>query len=74
MHDNEYASDRIRIQRVFKEHGYVMTQFECYSLWRSYSESYAANWIALPEDDDELWATLDFIKGSHAWWDDMIKQ
>lgn len=58
----EYSSDKIRIQRVFREHGHIMTHIECDILWRAYSDMYAAHWIALPEDDDELWAILDFAK------------
>lgn len=51
----EYREDSIRIKRVAWDHGVDLTINQAEKAWLAYSDSMAAGWMGLPEDDIELW-------------------
>lgn len=56
----DHHSDCHRIQEVLLRNGYTSTLKDCYDLWSDYSYSYAAGWLYLPEEDEELWNTIQY--------------
>ena len=48
-----------RIQEVLLKNGYSSLLEDCGNLWDDYSDSYAAGWLGLPEDDGDLWNILE---------------
>jgi hypothetical protein len=55
----EYRLDELdecqRIKKVLIKNGYINTGLrDAMGLWSDYSEEYAAGWLGLPEDDEEL--------------------
>lgn len=42
------------IRKVLFEKGYDATLDECYYLWEMVSRDSHANWLKVPDDDDEL--------------------
>lgn len=59
-HQQRHASDVERIQRVALSHGVLLGWMDAYSLWDNHSDSYAAGWLFLPDNDDELWNTIKY--------------
>jgi hypothetical protein len=53
-HHYEYQSDINRIVQVFANRGYDISYSEAYIAWRAFSDSMAANWMMLGEEDDEV--------------------
>lgn len=49
-----YETDIERIVSVLKSNGYEVTPEIAYRLWKRYSASYAAGFLALPDDDKIL--------------------
>lgn len=48
-------ADCERIQRVILEkHKVMVTLQQAHELWEEHSDSYAAGWLILPEDDDQI--------------------
>ena len=56
----QYPEDLERIQRILKERDYNATYEQCEQLWSAYSESMAAGWMGLPEDDEEVFEHISF--------------
>lgn len=53
--DIAYKYDCKRIQKCFLEEFNIFASLnDCYSLWKNYSDSYAASWMGLPDNDEEL--------------------
>jgi len=63
-HDHIYKSDCRRIQKAMIEEGALISLDEAYKLWEAYSDSMAAGWVGLPDDDEEisLRVNLDVLK------------
>ena len=59
-YSHEYHKDDCeRIQKVLLKKGYLSTLNNCYDLWDKFSDSMAAVWINVPEDDDdEIWYSI----------------
>lgn len=57
--NHRHIGDVIRIQRVVEQNGYEADLEACAYLWEEYSDRYAAGWIGLPEDDDDLWLEVE---------------
>lgn len=56
---HRWIDDVKRIQEVLLNNGYSSLLKDCGDLWEAYSDSYAAGWLGLPEDDEELWNILE---------------
>lgn len=54
-----YEEDCLRIQAILAGHETEATLEECQALWKLFSASYAAGWLALPETDRELWDRIE---------------
>ncbi len=57
-HDEQYKYDCEKIQIVLLKKGYIPTLNDCYDLWDKFSDSMAAGWINLPEDEEEIWYSI----------------
>lgn len=53
--NHRHIGDVVRIQRVAEQHGYEADLEACAYIWGYYSDTMAAGWINLPEDDEYLW-------------------
>ena len=51
-HHYEYTDDIERIVKVFADRGYEISREDCVKAWESYSESYAAGWMCLGDDEE----------------------
>lgn len=51
-HHYEYTNDITRIVKIFAERGYEISETDAVLAWELYSESYAAGWMCLGEDDE----------------------
>ena len=55
MTTSPYADDIERIQRVCAQRGRIISAQQAQTAWGEESESMAAGWLGLPEDDGLLW-------------------
>lgn len=53
-----YAEDTKRIRDVVRAKGYQCSLEQAKALWSEYSDSMAAGWLHLPDDDDELFGCI----------------
>jgi len=53
-----HPDDVQRIVRLFREHGYDVSPLEARAVWSIHSGGFAAGWLTLPADSDELWQVL----------------
>lgn len=51
-------NDINRIRKTLNEHYFDMLISDIYNLWNKYSNKSSANWLILPEDDNELFDVL----------------
>lgn len=49
-----YQKDVDRIVRIMKGKGYLITDEDAYKIWLDYSERVSANWLILPDSDEDL--------------------
>lgn len=56
---DEYPDDCERIQTIARIHKIYITIGQASAIWESYSESFCAGWLFLPDSDD---AILEVIK------------
>lgn len=68
--NHRHLGDVVRIQQVCEQNGYEADLEACAYLWDEYSDRYAAGWLGLPEDDNDLWteiifqaSRLNYVKG-----------
>lgn len=54
----DYDHDLQRMRRVLNEHGYDASRQDLYQAWLAYSESSAAGWMCLSDEDDYVVQTL----------------
>lgn len=52
--DPDYLQDCERIVAVMAKHGYEITVEQAYEAWTAYSDSMAAGWMCLGEDEEVL--------------------
>jgi hypothetical protein len=50
-HQFEYSSDVERIVRIFADRGYEITTTDAAHAWELYSDSMAAGWMCLDDED-----------------------
>lgn len=55
-----YPADVLRIRQVALRNGLDLTDAQAQDAWDRYSDSMAAGWMGLPEDDEELYSTVFF--------------
>lgn len=55
-----YPADVLRIRQVALRNGLDLDNADAQAAWERFSESMAAGWMALPEDDEELYSTVFF--------------
>jgi len=55
---SEYPEDTKRIQSILAERGYEASLVECDIMWKEFSESMAAGWMCLQEDDDKVFEAV----------------
>ena len=58
--EGEYQHDVERIVRIAATRGYILSPADAQAAWEAYSESMAAGWLGLPEDDNELWWNVEY--------------
>ena len=58
MIEEEYKTDCLRIQRICAEHGECISLDDAYHLWDKHSEMFAAGWLFLPDNDEDVWEEL----------------
>lgn len=58
---HRHKSDCERIQKLLLELGYASTLKDCADLWDDYSDTMAAGWFNLGEDDETLKITLKYL-------------
>jgi hypothetical protein len=51
-HNFFYENDIDRIVRIFADRGYEITASDAAKAWERYSDSMAAGWLSLDEEDD----------------------
>lgn len=51
-----YGNDINRIVRVFADRGYEITASDAAMAWERYSDSMAAGWMCLDEDDEYVFS------------------
>jgi hypothetical protein len=51
-HHFEYTNDIDRIVKIFADRGYEITHSDAVHAWENFSESYAAGWMSLGEDEE----------------------
>ena len=56
---HRWIEDVKRIQSVLLVNGYEADLKDCADLWEEYSDDMCAGWIGLPEDDEDLWMTIE---------------
>lgn len=61
--NHRHLGDVVRIQRVAEQNGYEADLEACAYLWDEYSDRYAAGWLGLPEDDNDLWTLVLYEAG-----------
>lgn len=55
-----YPADVQRIRQVALRNGLDLDDADAQAAWERFSESMAAGWMALPEDDEDLYTTVFF--------------
>jgi hypothetical protein len=58
--EHRHIIDVLRIRSVLLSNGYEADLEMCAYIWDEESECYAAGWIGLPEDDEDLWGDLEY--------------
>jgi hypothetical protein len=53
-----HPDDTQTIVRVIRAKGYECSPEQARELWQQYSRSFAAGWLVLPEDDEELFTIV----------------
>lgn len=60
---HRYPDDVKRILSVLIAHGYQATEEQAISLWDEYSDSMAAGWMMLPDEDKDIYSCIeDYIE------------
>lgn len=49
-----YPQDTDRIMSVLRKNGYSVSRKDVVLTWRDHSDQYCAEWLELPNDDNEL--------------------
>jgi hypothetical protein len=60
--DCDYPSDVGRIVKIFANRGYDISYSEAYLAWRAFSDSMAAGWMMLGEDDEVFYDCFSYFE------------
>jgi hypothetical protein len=55
-----YPADVLRIRQVALRNGLALSDAEAQAAWERFSDSMAAGWLTLPEDDEDIYTTVFF--------------
>lgn len=55
---HRHLSDVERIHEVYQKNGIPVSLDTSAQIWDTHSDNYAAGWLGLPDDDEELWYIL----------------
>ena len=55
---HRHHHDVVRLQTVMRLNGYEADLRSAAGIWEDYSDTYAAGWMCLPEDDEDLWGAI----------------
>ncbi len=58
LHRDEYLSDKETICAALKRAGYRCSVGQAGLMWDAYSDSMAAGWMGVPDDDEEILACI----------------
>jgi len=66
-YSEEYREDCERIKAVLIENGFINAGLnDAIWLWNEYSESYAAGWLGLPDEDEKIYDCIkSYIRTTH---------
>lgn len=53
-----HKGDCERIQKILAANGYKASLEQCKFLWETYSDSLAAGWLILPEEDEQVLSNI----------------
>ena len=56
--DEYYHYDVQRIIDAGLKNGYIINPKEAYDAWSQYSDIFAAGWLFMPDNIDELWSDV----------------
>lgn len=59
-HGQRYIDDIRRIKNILLHRGYNATLTNSEQLWDRYSDSMAAGWMTLPENDEEVFECISY--------------
>jgi hypothetical protein len=59
MREPRYPGDCERICEVALKHGYRIAPRMAELIWEEHSDCFAAGWLHLPEDDDDIWRIIE---------------
>lgn len=54
----QYPEDCERICKVALKHEYLISPIEANFFWEKYSNSMAASWLTLPDNDSDVWKSI----------------
>jgi len=57
---HRHQSDVERIQLVLLKNGHMVDLKTAAGIWEEYSDSFAAGWLSVPVDEDELWQEIKY--------------
>ena len=57
---HRHQSDVERIQLVLLKNGHMVDLKAAAGIWEKYSDSFAAGWLSVPVDEDELWQEIKY--------------
>jgi HSP90 family molecular chaperone len=57
--EHRHIADVKRIREVIGKYGRHVSLPTAAGIWENYSDLYAAGWLGLPDDDEELWLTIE---------------
>ena len=58
---HDYMEDCRRIQKVLLDHGYQADLRDCAEVWGKYSDDFCAGWLHLPDEDEDLFSSIEYI-------------
>jgi hypothetical protein len=59
-HFRDHRHDCEKLKNILLEKGYSSSVYDCYNLWSDYSDGYAAGWMLLPDEDEEIWNAIKY--------------
>lgn len=64
--DHDFMSDVDRIVNVLKDRGIDCSRHDAAWMWDQYSDSMAAGWMMLPDDDEHVYGCISYYVNLYA--------